>query len=122
MLGQVRLESPCDQDDADARDPHGDEAQKERHRRELDQVRPDAATDENRQRPADQPRCEGRCDGHDAVVQVGRLIDGGRYSQNRIAGPASGPSVRKLLHANATAPKRQRSEDRDRVWLKAITS
>ena len=28
----------------------------------------------------------------------------GAYSQKRIAGPASGPSVRKLLHANATAP------------------
>jgi hypothetical protein len=28
----------------------------------------------------------------------------GRYSQNRMAGPASGPSVRKLLHAKATAP------------------
>src|ERR1019366_10461590 len=44
----------------------------------------------------------------------------GRYSQNRIAGPANGPSVRKLLHANATAPYRQRSDARVRVWLNAI--
>ncbi len=27
-----------------------------------------------------------------------------RYNQNRIAGPANGPSVRKLLHAKATDP------------------
>ena len=46
----------------------------------------------------------------------------GRYSQNRMAGPASGPSVRKLLHAKATAPKRHRSERRDLVWLNAMTS
>ena len=46
----------------------------------------------------------------------------GRYSQNRIAGPANGPSVRKLLHAKATAPYRQRSIARVRVCPNATTS
>ena len=45
-----------------------------------------------------------------------------RYSQRRSAGPASGPSVRKLLQQNATAPNRQRSIFVVRVWPNASTS
>src|SRR5438034_10536077 len=45
-----------------------------------------------------------------------------RYNQKRIAGPANGPSVRKLLHANATAPYSHRSGARVRVPRNAATS
>ena len=43
-----------------------------------------------------------------ALLRTAASTEYGRYSRNRIAGPAIGPRVRKLLQAKAIVPRPQR--------------